>query len=52
MTKENWQLMKIRMRMRRRKEQAIVENVKDGLTVLAGVGVVLLMCGFCWVGGM
>lgn len=52
MTRENWQLMKIRMRMRQRREKAFLATVEDFLAVAAGVGVVMLLCGFCWIGGM
>lgn len=52
MTMENWKIMKARMKMRQRKEQAFLATVEDFLTVAAGVGVVMILCGFCWIGGM
>lgn len=52
MTRENWKIMKAKMNMRRRREKAFLATCKDFLTVAAGVGVVMLLCGFCWIGGM
>ena len=48
MTNEEWQDFRYRVRDRQVREQMILREAGDALTVAAGCGIALLLCGFCW----
>ena len=48
MTNEEWRDFRFRVRDRQVREAEILRDVGDCLTVAAGCGITLLLCGFCW----
>lgn len=51
MTDYEWKDFKFRVWARQKRERMILRDIKDCVEVAAGVGVALLLCGFCWLAG-